>query len=175
MKKICFLLLISILLASCSSRAATPAPSVIQVTKSSIPATEIASSTSTSAPPTETPSPAPSPTDTAAPPTETITPVETFTPFIPQATQPPPKRTTNLNVNVLSLSKSFFEVPANSDLTVSDTSSDRRANPCLISNSSFRFWINIPVGSPTKVFQLPAGVYKLSCGIPSVAATITSK
>ena len=124
--------------------------------------------TSTEAP-TEVPTVAP--TETPFEPTITIT----TSPTMLAASPPPPKQTSNLEVDVSKLSKYKFEVRPNTDLTLSDISKDGKANACTISRSGFNLPVTIPVNAPSIIFQLGAGEYKLTCEIPNVSATISSK
>lgn len=83
----------------------------------------------------------------------------------------PASRTTALAIDIAKLADYRFEVPSNSDVTLSI--SDGQAHTCMILEKSMS--ISIPAGKSSAAFQLPPGEYKLNCGVPNINAKITSK
>jgi hypothetical protein len=89
----------------------------------------------------------------------------------PAAAPTPSLLTTKLVVDTSKLSDYPFEVPSNTNLTLS--SKDAKEHTCTI-NSSPKITLNIPAGS-FATFKLDRGTYKLNCGIRNIDATIESK
>lgn len=155
---------------SCSFGSQGEDPSVIEPVNNSVesastalPPTEVPDSTATPIPPTDTEVPSPT------------TPPLTDTPFIIVVFSPTPDVfNTKINVFLPRLSGTF-KVPADTDLTLSDTGTDGKKNTCKITKSDFKLEVEIPNGKSSTAFQLKSGEYTLNCGVLNVNATIISK
>lgn len=94
-----------------------------------------------------------------------------FTTPLIAPTPPAALQTTMLVIDTSKLSSYQFVVPSNTNLTLSST--DGKSHSCKILENNTT--INIPEGQASAAFTLPAGEFKLNCGIPNINAKIISQ
>lgn len=85
----------------------------------------------------------------------------------PYTLPPPCQQTSNLNVDVTNLGQYNFCVTKGTSLTLTISNYNDK---CIIKGSG----VNQKVTAKS-TFSLPAGTFKLNCGIPNINAQITSQ